>query len=452
VNADSAIFYRKFKPQIHSSINTLMKNLLIALCLILTYTAQSQTRSIQKSPPLTPASPESVGMSSERLQRIDAICEEAVRDGDVPGVVALVARRGKIVYHKAFGMADNEADRELERDDIFRIASQSKAITSTAVMMLWEEGRFRLDDPVSKYIPEFKNPQVLKSFRYRDTSFTTEPAKREITIRHLLTHTSGLGYGVIDGDERFQMLYHKAGITDLFTTEKITIEESVKKLANLPLHHHPGEAYTYSEGLDVLGYFIEVISGMSFDEFLQTRLFKPLGMNDTYFYLPSSKADRMVKVQHKKEGKWASYPVTFYDPDYPIKGAKTFYSGGAGLSSTAKDYATFLQMYLNGGELNGIRILSRTTVQSIMGNQTGELFGGKNSYYGLAFGVNRQGGQDKGGEGSIGTFVWGGYFNTQYFADPKEEIIGILMKQTQGPVSDDTGWQFKLLVGAAVDD
>jgi len=147
------------------------------------------------------------------------------------------------------------------------------------------------------------------------------------------------------------------------------------------------------------------------------------------------------------------YPVTFYDTDYPIKGSRTFFSGGAGLSSTAKDYATFLQMYLNGGELNGVRILSRTTIKSIMGNQTEDLFGGGvNSYYGLAFGVVTKKGQDRGGDGSVGTFDWGGYFNTQYFADPEEQTIGILMKQTQGPVQDETGWKFRMLVGQAIDD
>lgn len=429
-----------------------MKNLLLLFLLSLSVALPAQTKSIKKSPPLAEAAPESVGMSAERLVRLDAMCEEAVATGQVPGIVALVARKGKIVYHKAFGMADNQSNRPMKRDDIFRIASQTKAITSTAVMMLWEEGKFQLDDPISKYIPEFKNPQVLRTFRYQDTSYTTEAAKREITIRHLLTHTSGLGYGVIDGDERFKMLYHKAGITDLFTTENISIEESVKKLAKLPLHHHPGEAYVYSEGLDVLGYFIEIMSGMSFDEFLRKRIFEPLGMNDTYFYLPENKASRLVTVQKPENGKWVRYPVTFYDPDYPIKGARRFFSGGAGLSSTAKDYATFLQMYLNNGELNGVRILSRTTVDLIMSNHSGDLFGGANRDYGLAFGLLTEAGQAAGGQGRAGTFDWGGYFNTQYFADPKEQIIGIIMKQTQGPTSDQTSWKFRLLVGQAVDD
>ena len=429
-----------------------MKHYLNLLLLVFSLHATAQTRSLQNSPSLTEASPASVGMSAERLARIDAVLEEAVADNDIPGAVALIARQGKIVYHKAFGMADTPSGRKMEKDDIFRIASQSKAITSTAVMMLWEEGKFRLDDPVSKYIPEFKNPQVLTRFRYEDTSYTAEPAEREITIRHLLTHTSGLGYGVIDGDERFRMLYEKAGVTDLFTTKDISIEESVQKIATLPLHHHPGEKYTYSEGLDVLGYFVEVISGMPFDDFLRERLFDPLGMDDTWFYLPNNKARRLVAVQTQEDGAWQRYPVTFYDPDYPIKGAKRFFSGGAGLSSTAEDYATFLQMYLNGGELNGVRILSRTTVQSIMGNQTGELFGYPDKHYGLAFGVVTEAGQAKGGLGSAGTFDWGGYFNTQYFADPQENMIGIIMKQTRGPVDDQTGWKFRQMVFQTIDD
>ncbi len=376
---------------------------------------------------------------------------KSVVEGKLPGIVALIARNGKIVLHKAYGMSDNQVGKPLEKDAIFRIASQTKAITATAVMILWEEGRFKLDDPISKYLPEFKEAQLLDTFNASDSTYTTKPAENQITIRDLITHTSGIGYGVIDGDEQFKKIYAKAGITDLFTTENITIGESVGKLAKLPLHHEPGEKWTYSEGLDVLGYFIEVISGMPFDDFLRTRIFEPLGMNDTWFYLPKDKTERLVNVQKKENGKWVKYPITFYDTDYPVKGAKTFFSGGAGLSSTAKDYATFLQMYLNMGEFNGVRLLSRTTVNSIMGNQIGTIWdGGKD--YGLAFAIINEKGEAAGGDGSIGTFDWGGYFNTQYFADPSEEIIGVLMKQTQGPVDDATGWKFRQMVFAAVDD
>jgi len=428
-----------------------MKFLLVFLFTFYVLTPFAQTKSFKTSPVLTEGSASSVGMSEERLARIDDMCKEAVEEAQIPGIVALVVRNGTIVYYKAFGMADNQSGRTLKRDDIFRIASQTKAITSTAVMMLWEEGKFRLSDPISKYIPEFENVQVLDTL-YENGTYLTMPAEKDITIRHLITHTSGIGYGVIDGDERFKKIYDQAGITDLFTTENISIEESVKKLAKLPLHHNPGEHFTYSEGLDVLGYFIELVSGIPLDEFFRTRIFNPLGMDDTWFYLPESKHNRLVSIQKKENDNWINYPTTFYDPNYPVKGAKRFFSGGAGLSSTAKDYATFLQMYLNNGELNGVRILSRTTIQFMMANQIGDLLGDSGTYYGLAFGVIDQKGQDMGGRGSSGTFQWGGYFNTQYFADPKEKIIGILMKQTQGARSDNTGWKFRQLVGQAVDD
>jgi CubicO group peptidase (beta-lactamase class C family) len=248
------------------------------------------------------------------------------------------------------------------------------------------------------------------------------------------------------------MIYEKAGVTDLFTTDDITIEESVSKLAKLPLHHEPGTTFTYSEGLDVLGYFIEVVSGIPFDEYLRTRIFDPLDMDDTWFYLPESKHSRLVTVQQKNEaGEWEPYPITFYDPEYPRAGAMTFFSGGAGLSSTALDYAKFLQMYLNNGEYNGTRLLSRTTVNFMMKNQIGELWG-PDAVYGLAFGVMTDAGEAKGGRGSEGTFDWGGYFNTQYFADPEEQIIGILFKQTQGSTGDETSWKFRQLVFQTIDD
>jgi CubicO group peptidase (beta-lactamase class C family) len=427
--------------------------LLFACCWAIQIILFAQTKSIKNSPSLADAAPETVGMSSERLARLDGVLQNAVSQSTVPGVAAIVVRNGKIVYHKSFGMADNQANRPLKRDDIFRIASMSKAVTSTAVMMLWEEGKFQLDDPISKYIPEFKNPTVLKNFKFQDSTYTTEPAKSEITIRHLLTHTSGIGYGVIDADEKFKALYHKAGIVDLFTTQPVKIGDNIKKLAKLPLHHHPGEKYTYSEGLDVLGYFIEIMSGMTFDEFLRQRLFEPLGMSDTYFYLPDAKATRLVAVQKPQNGQWVRYPVTFYDTDYPIKGAKAFYSGGAGLSSTAKDYATFLLMYLNGGELGGKRFLSRKTIEAIMANQIGEIWGGEkgNTHYGLAFGVFNKVAEAQGGRGSEGTFEWGGYFNTNYFADPKEKIIGVIMKQTQSS-SDNLTNVFRQMIYQSVDD
>lgn len=266
--------------------------------LVISYTF-AQTKAPKNSSFLSESPAIEQGMSSERLAKIDLMFKEAVAEGQIPGAVALITHNGKIVFYNAYGMSNNDAGTHMKNDAIFRIASQTKAITSTAVMMLWEEGKFRLDDPVSKYIPEFSEAQILDAFNEADTTYTTKPAEDQITIRDLITHTSGIGYGVIDGDARFKKIYAKAGITDLFTTENISIAESVKKLAKLPLHHNPGEKFTYSEGLDVLGYFIEVVSGAPFDKFLRTRIFDPLGMNDTWFYLPKEKHARLVTVQEK---------------------------------------------------------------------------------------------------------------------------------------------------------
>jgi CubicO group peptidase (beta-lactamase class C family) len=391
------------------------------------------------------------GIHADRITKIDQMLTNAVLSNQVPGLVAMVVKDGKIVYHEAKGLADVASQQPMVKDQIFRIASQTKAITSTAVMMLWEEGKFRLDDPISKYIPEFANPQILAGFRYSDTTYSTKPATREITIRHLLTHTSGIGYGVIDGNEQMKMIYGKAGIVDLYTTRDIKIADNIKKLAKLPLHHEPGSKYTYSEGLDVLGYLIEIVSGMSFDQFLQTRIFNPLGMNNTGFYLTEIQSKKLVTIHRKGNNQWEAFPVTFYDPDYPKTGAKAFFSGGAGLSSTAEDYAKFLQMYLNGGTYNGVKLLSSTTIKTIMSNQVGDLLGNGGKDYGLAFGLVDQNGVDQGGIGSLGTFDWGGYFNTQYFADPVTKTIGILMKQTQGNTGDETSWKFRQMVFSAVD-
>lgn len=428
-----------------------MKKRLLLLLLIPIFT-WAQTPSTQKSAPLSKANPAAVYLSSERLDRVDRMIQKAVDDNIIPGAVAIICRNGKIAYHKAFGQKDVENSIPFKTDDIFRIASQTKAITTTAAMMLWEEGKFRLDDPISNWIPEFKNPTVITRFFMSDSSYRSKSAGKEITVRHLMTHTSGLGYGVIDGDERLKAIYAKAGITDLFTTKPISIEESVKKLAALPLHHVPGEAYKYSEGLDVLGYLIEIWSGQKFGEYLAEHVFAPLGMKDTFFYLPASKSDRLVPVQTKnKDGEWIHFTDTFYDVNYPKTGARMFFSGGAGLSSTALDYATFLQMYLNKGELNGTRLLSRNTVDFMLQNQIGDLFGDTKGF-GLGFSILTKKGEMLGGQGSEGSFDWGGYFNTKYFADPKDQVIGIILKQTQRIGGDYTSDMFRQLVFQAIDD
>lgn len=398
--------------------------------------------------------PESVGMSSNRLAHLDSIFVQHIEQEKIPGMVALIVRNGFVVYEKAFGSADPETNRPYQTDHIFRIASQTKAITATAVMMLWEKGLFNLDDSISEYISEFENLTVLKDFNDFDSTYTSVPAKNEITIRHLLNHTSGLGYGIIDDDERFRKIYQKADVIDLATINNVSIKQNVKRLANLPLHHEPGERFTYSLGLDVLGYLVEILSGQSFSEFVEEHLFEPLGMSNTQFYLNEDQYQLLVPVQTKNQnGEWIIYdghPDGYYDANYPKIGAKKFYSGGAGLTSTAQDYARFLQMYLNGGVFNEHRILSPTTVDLIMSNQTNDLFGEGNTYYGLAFGVVTDKGFSIGGRGSVGTFDWGGYFNTQYYADPELNIIGILMKQTQRIPWEITGNIMRQIVGASV--
>jgi CubicO group peptidase (beta-lactamase class C family) len=337
---------------------------------------------------LTPAAtPEEVGFSSARLGRIDSLVTDLIAQKKIPGAVVYIARHGKVAYHKAWGYRDAETRDPLRKDDIFRMASQSKAIASLAVMMLWEEGRFGLDEPVSRYIPEFAKPNVLKSFNPADSSYTVEPAGREITIRQLLTHTSGIDYAAIGHDE-FKAIYAKAGVPSGIGNDQYTIGDKMKVLAKLPLRSKPGTEFNYSLSIDVLGYLVEVVSGMPFDQFLRTRIFDPLGMNDTWFYLPNNRANRLVSLHNAESGTAVPMKNRVFDgvdPDYP-RLAGTYFSGGAGLSGSIEDYARFLQLFLNGGEYNGARLLSPKTVQLMLTNQTP----GMNTEFGLGFGLETE--------------------------------------------------------------
>lgn len=416
----------------------------------------AQTLTRQVAPVLLAGNPESVGMSSERLGRIDGVIQDYIQKNRFPGVTAIIVRNGKIVYHKAFGLSDIENKVPMTEESIFRIASMTKAITSLAVMMLYEEGKIMLDDPVSKYIAEFAKPTVLDQFDRQDSSYTTIPAKREITIRHLLTHTSGLNYNVIASDDRIKAIYAKAGIIDAFTTDNLRVYSTIKKLAKLPLQHQPGEKWTYGLNTDVLGVVVENVSGMRLNDFFQKRIFNPLGMKDTYFYLPTSQKSRLVPLygEDKEKGlvklKKSDLVV---NPDYPIVGAGTYFSGGGGLSSTAYDYAVFLQMLLNGGSYNGKRLLSRKTVELFSNtNQSGTLFPDPHAYFSLGFSVVNEAGRSA-GLGSVGSFSWGGAFSTYYFADPKEKICAVLMKQ-MWPTSygGELDTKFHTLIYQALDD
>jgi CubicO group peptidase (beta-lactamase class C family) len=370
----------------------------------------------------SPARPEEAGFSQDRLSRIDNLLEEHVKNQHIPGAVALIIRNGKVVYHKAFGYSNVEKKTALKKDDIFRIASQSKAITSLAVMMLWEEGKFLLDDAVSKYIPEFKEPKVLKTFNSKDSTFTTEPASGEITIRQLLTHSSGIDYAVI-GSDQFKAIYAKAGVPSGIGNDRDVLADKMKILARMPLKHHPGERWTYGLNTDVLGYLVEIWSGMSFDQFLRTRIFEPLGMKDTYFYLPRNKHDRLVALHDVVNGKAIVLKSAAFDAmsvDYP-KLQGTYFSGGAGLSSSVEDYAKFLQLFLNKGEFNGARLLGRKTVELMLMDHLPNL----DNEFGLGFGLETPK-NDYRSPVSLGSFSWGGAFSTSYWADPQENLIGII--------------------------
>jgi CubicO group peptidase (beta-lactamase class C family) len=402
---------------------------------------------------LKTAAPESVGMSTERLKRIDANVAEWLGTGKLNGAVALIVRNGKVVYNKSFGFDDLAKTRPMKTDMIFRIASQTKAITSTAVMMLYEEGKFLLDDPISNYIPEFKKPLVLDKFNETDSAYTTVPAKREITIRDLLTHTSGIAYAQI-GSKESNAIYSKAGITaGIGVPNGELLSTDIKKLAKLPLMHQPGEKWTYGLNTDVLGYLVEVVSGQSLDVFFQKRIFEPLGMNDTYFYLPSSKYNRLATLYKEEDGKLSTQDEITQNGKFIVNYPKkpgTYFSGGAGLSSTVLDYAIFLQMMLNGGEYNGKRLLSRNTVRMMTMNQIGDLNLGVNKF-GLGFGITTE-------KGSSflptqeGTFEWGGAFATTYWADPKEKLIGIIFRQLWGSTQNEIPNKYKVLVYQAIAD
>ncbi len=405
----------------------------------------------QKITPVKTA--EEAGFSSDRLKRIDTKLTEWTNKGWINGAGALIIRNGKIAYYNSTGYNDLETKAPLSKEGIFRIASQTKAITSVAVMMLYEEGKFLLDEPVSKYIPSFKNERVLDKFNAKDTTYTTVPAKRDITVRDLLTHTSGIGYAQIGSDEA-NAIYAKSKITAGLYVKDDKLSDAMNRLGALPLMHQPGEKWTYGLNVDLLGYLVEVWSGMTLDEFFRKRIFEPLGMNDTYFNVPPEKASRLVTFfqqdslghLHKESHAFGPEGLAM---DFPLQ-KKTYFSGGAGLSSTLYDYGVFLQMLLNGGTYNGQRILSRNSVRMMTMNQIGNLSLGEEKF-GLGFSIVTP-------EGSrlmpmqAGTYAWSGAFSTTYWVDPVEKMVVLLYRQMWGAHGNEIDNTFKVLVYQALKD
>jgi len=348
------------------------------------------------------------------------VLEKLVEEKKVAGGVLLVARDGKVAALEAVGLQDAEAGTPMKADTIFRICSMTKPVTSAAVMILADDGKLSLDDPLSKFVPEFKE-------------------RSPISVRQLLTHTSGLTYGFYNKGA-VSKRYAELGVSDGLAEAEGTIADHVRKLAQAPLLCEPGTRWEYGLSTDVLGRVVEVASGKSLDAFFQERIFGPLGMKDTHFRLPAEKRGRLATVYRPRaadkaierlpDGPNALGP-SFYSPTYPYSGPGTHFSGGAGLVSTASDYARFLQMLVNGGELDGTRILRKETVGAMTSNQVGELklaFETHGDRFGFGFGVVSEAAKDK-GLGSPGTFSWGGFYHTYFFADPKERLVGVILTQ-----------------------
>lgn len=376
---------------------------------------------------LKTAKPGSVGMSTARLARVDAMMQRYIDDELIAGSVTLVARRGKVVHLSALGLADVEANRTMTPDTIFRIASMTKPITSVALMMLYEEGHFQLNDPISNWLPEFADVKVLEENEGTDGGAPTRlvPPRHPISVKHVLTHTAGLMSSYRDG--------HLNVYSDRPRLEPgSNLEASIKMMAKLPLGYHPGERWEYSSATNVVARLVEVMSGMTFDQYLANMIFAPLGMTDTHFYLPVEKLPRFAS-QYKPgddNNKIVLQDAASVESRF-VKEPHTMFSGSGGLMSTAADYVRFQQMMLNGGELDGVRILGRKTVELMFSNHTGDLpiwLRGPGFGFGLGYSVvlDRGTGSTSQSEGSVS---WGGAYNTVFWVDPEEELIGIMMSQ-----------------------
>ncbi len=402
-----------------------------------------------KLPVSTPAAE---GFSAERLTRIDRNINQWIDSNWMNYAQVLITRNGKIIYNKAYGFTDTEKKTMLHTDQLYRLASQTKAVTSVGIMMLYEEGKLMLDDSVAKYIPSFANTKVVDKFNKEDTSYTTTKAERPITIRDLLTHTSGIGYAQI-GSPIANAIYAKNNITaGIGVQNGYIIKDAMEKLGTLPLMHQPGQRFTYGLNTDLLGYIIEVVSGMKLDEYFRKKIFDPLGMNDTWFYLPKDRVSRLtiLTIDDSKGVHAIDRDYVFNGkglmPDYPAQPG-TYLSGGAGLTSSITDYAIFLQMLLNGGTYNGTRLLAPNTIRMMTSNQIGDLSLG-NEKFGLGFNIATEKSAAR-LPISVGAFGWGGAFGTHYWVDPKEKIVAQLYTQISGrkhSVED----QFKVLVYQAL--
>jgi CubicO group peptidase (beta-lactamase class C family) len=393
---------------------------------------QAPARPAPAARALAAAPPDSVGVSAARLVRLHDGMQAIVDRREAGGIVTLIAREGKIVDVHASGFQDVENKVAMRTDSVFRIASMTKPITSVAIMMLQEEGRLALTDPVSKFIPAFKGQRVIGE------GGMTTPARREVTIRDLLSHRGGLTYGFLNGGA-VGNAYRTSGVSDGLTQTAGTLQENIDKLAAQPLLVQPGAAWNYSLSSDVLGRVVEVVSGKTFDLFLKERIFTPLAMNETSFDVPESRWPRFATV-YSPDGAGGIRPMkdpesfgnTHMSPWAYYKPGKTYFSGGAGLTSTIRDYAQFAQMLLNGGSLDGVRLLSPKTIELMTGNHTADIppaaLVGPGAHFGLGFKVVDDIAPTQ-MQGSPGMYGWLGIYGTNFWVDPKERLIAIVMVQ-----------------------
>lgn len=412
---------------------TLMLSVIVLLISVLGYSQAIQINTRNKN------------VDYEKLATIDGLVNEYISKKWLTGAVTIIIKDNQLVQHKGYGYADVATKKPMKNDAIFRIMSQTKAITSIGIMILYEQGKLLLDQPISDFIPEFKNPVVLDKFNSADTTYTTVPANSEITFRQLLTHTSGLDYTDI-GSSQVAAIYTKHHIPSGLGYFDYNLLERMKALGKLPLSFQPGTKWQYGLNTDLLGCLIEVISGMNLEDFFRKNIFDPLGMKDTYFNVPASKANRLATVYTEDSLHniipW-SHEFRRIDPDYPIM-KKNYFSGGAGLSSTALDYAIFMQMLLNGGKYNGHQILSKRTVEMITSGQLDEgMFGDDNM--GLGFGITSAKSAGRGPR-NAGSFSWGGYYGTTYWADPRANLVCLFLTQQNPNSHGDIETKFEAIV------
>ena len=378
---------------------------------------------------------------SNKLLELDEFINHKISENLIPGAVILVSSNNKIIHHKSYGYQNLNKKIKFKNDDIFRIASMTKIITSIAILEMVVKEKINLNEPIQNFIPEFKNLDVLDTFNPKDTTFTTIPAQKKVTLKHLLNHTAGFGYGKADNHSIFSNIYQKNKIVELFSSNDILLGDNLKKLLSLPLHHEPGDGFSYGMSTEIIAYLIEILSGKDLNDYLNEKIFTPMGMNDTYFYLPESKSERLVPVQTNLDGFWKIYESDFYDIDYPINGS-TFFSGGAGLSTTALDFSEFLKMLINNGIYKGERIVDEKVFDLIYNYD--ELNSKKGFKYGLVSGIEQlnffkiDNPDVTIDENNCNLLMyWTGYFDTQFVFDPCNKISIVVLKQLQDNEHDE---------------